>query len=135
MDFSDHTRTEKEKNALARRKYIKWTLVCGKKTWQDLREMNVSISDGTLPTLKREWVASCHFSLANCFVVNLLVFISQNKRERKGQAPFHNTQIVDIIPLYFLSGREMFIRVLFESNLLRYIHIHLCCVLCVCWLA
>jgi hypothetical protein len=69
-----------------------------KKDWQDLREMNVSNSDETLPTLKREWVASCHFSLANCIIVNLLVFISQNERERKGQAPFHNTQIVDIKP-------------------------------------
>jgi len=109
MDFPDHTRNEKEKKALARRKYIKWTLVCGKKSWQDLREMNVSISDGTLPALKREWVASCHFSLANCIVVNLLVFISQNERERKGQSPFRNTQIVDIKPQYFLSGREIFI--------------------------
>jgi hypothetical protein len=91
-------------------------LVCGKKTWQDLREMNVSNSEETLPTLKREWVASCHFSLANCIIVNLLVFICQNERERKGQAPFHNTQIVDINLLYLLRGREVSTRVLFEWN-------------------
>jgi hypothetical protein len=107
MDFPDHTRTAKEENPLARRKCTKWTLVCGKKTWQDLREMNVSNSDGTLPTLKRDWVASCHFSLANCIIVNLLVFISQNERERKGQAPFHNTQIVDIKPLISQRKRNV----------------------------
>jgi hypothetical protein len=135
MDFSDHTRTEKEENPLARRKYTKWALVCGKKTWQDLREMNVSNSDGTLPTLKREWVASCHFSLVNCIIVNLLGFISQNEREKKGQAPLHNTQVVDIKSLYLLREREMFVRVLFESNILQYVNIHLCCVACVCWLA
>jgi len=31
MNFPDHTKTEKEENPLARRKYTKWTLVCGKK--------------------------------------------------------------------------------------------------------
>ena len=87
MNFPDHTKTEKEENPLARRKYTKWTLVCGKKTWQDLREMNVSNSDGTLPTLKREWVASCLFSLANCIIVNLLVFISQNQEEGERARP------------------------------------------------
>ena len=85
MDFTDHTKTEKEENLLVRRKYTKWTLVCRKKTWQDLREMNVSNSDGTFPTLKREWVASCHFSLANCIIVNPLVYISQNERERRAR--------------------------------------------------
>jgi hypothetical protein len=98
MDFPDHTRTEKEENPLARRKYTKWALVCGKNARQDLREMNVSNSDGTLPTLKKDWVASCRLSLANCITVNLLVFISQNEGERKGQTPFHNTQTVDINP-------------------------------------
>jgi hypothetical protein len=78
--------------------------------------MNVSNSDETFPTLKREWVASCHFSLANCIIVNLLVFISQNERERKSQAPFHSTQIVDINILYLLRGREVSIRLLFGWN-------------------